>query len=119
MAVQHPKPPRGDSKKSRVIRVKVLSRPRVLNNGTLFNRLTVVWVQNNGVPFDTTGFTARLSRGNTLVATASFDRFGVVRFNRIGVLTNVAYTLRLFSRNGTLFRTRTIPAGVETFAVIG
>jgi hypothetical protein len=100
-------------------RAKLSSRTVGSSNNPTFSRLTVVWVQNNGVPFDTTGFFARLSRGNTLVSTASFDRFGVVRFNNIGTLTNVAYTLRVFSNNGVLFRTRTIPAGVETFAIIG
>lgn len=118
MTIQRIKPLLGDSKRSRIIRVKKTSRSQGTNQPT-FNRLTVVWVQNNGVPFDTTGFFARLSRGNTLVSTASFDRFGVVRFNNIRTLTNVSYTLRVFSRNGALFRTRTIPAGVQTFAIIG
>ncbi|HUC92824.1 MAG TPA: hypothetical protein VMS09_12490 [Paenibacillus sp.] len=92
---------------------------RKSSSAPIFNRLTVVWVQQNGVPFDTTGFFARLSRGNRLAATASFDRFGVVRFNTIETLTEVGYTLRLFSRDGRLFRVRLIPAGVETYAVIG
>ncbi|MFC5530862.1 hypothetical protein [Cohnella yongneupensis] len=60
-----------------------------------------------------------MSRGGTLVSTADFDRFGVARFNNIGTLTTISYTLRLFSPAGVLFRTRTIPAGVETFAIIG
>ena len=119
MAVQRPKPRLGDSKKSRIIRVNKASCSLGLRNIPTFNRLTVVWVQVNGVPFDTTGFFARLSRGNRLVSTASFDRFGVVRFNNIGTLTRVPYTLRVFSSNGVLFRTRNIPAGVETFAIIG
>ncbi|BBI35279.1 hypothetical protein [Cohnella abietis] len=118
MAVQRPRPKQGDSKGSRIIRRKIAGT-RNINNNPTFNRLTVVWVQRNGVPFDTTGFFARLSRGNTLVSTASFDRFGVVVFNNIRTLTNVSYTLRVFSNNGVLFRTRTIPAGVETFAIIG
>jgi hypothetical protein len=54
-------------------------------------------MQFNGVPFKTTGFFARLSRRGILIDTASFDSY----------------------RNGILFRVRTIPAGVETFAVIG
>ncbi|TFE25770.1 hypothetical protein [Cohnella luojiensis] len=119
MAVQRPKPLLGDSKKSRIIRSKISSRSFGTSNEPTFNRLTVVWVQNNGVPFNTTGFFARLSRGGILVSTANFDRFGVVRFNNVGTLTNVSFTLRLFNRNGVLFRTRFIPAGVETFAVIG
>ncbi|QJD84335.1 hypothetical protein [Cohnella herbarum] len=120
MAVQRLKPLRIDSKKSRIVkRAKAPFRARNLGTRPTFHRLTVVWVQNNGVPFDTTGFFARLSRGNVLVSTAHFDRFGVVRFNNIGTLTNVAFTLRVFNRNGVLFRTRTIPAGVQTFAIIG
>lgn len=88
-------------------------------NSPILDRLTVVWVQSNGVPFDTTGFIARLYRNGVLVQTAAFDRFGVVRFSGVATLTRVSYTLRVFDSNGFLFRTRTIPAGVETFAVIG
>ena len=103
---------------SKVIRTaKLVRKPG--KTGPIFRRLTVVWVQSNGVPFDTTGFFARLFRGTTLVQTPSFDRFGVVRFSNVRTLTQVAYTLRVFSANGTLFRTRNIPAGVETFAIIG
>jgi len=87
--------------------------------GPIFSRLTVVWVQGNGVPFNTTGFFARLIRDDRVVSTASFDRFGVVRFNNIDTLTRVSYRIQLFDSRGILFRTRTIPAGVETFAVIG
>lgn len=120
MAVKRLKPLQGDSKKSRIVkRAKVAFFTNGSGNQPTFSRLTVVWVQNNGVPFDTTGFFARLSRGNVLVSTAGFDRFGVVRFNNIGTLTNVTITLRVFNRNGVLFRTRTIPAGVQTFAIIG
>lgn len=119
MAVQRPKPPRGDVKGSSVTRIRVSNRARVLRYGPILSRLTVVWVQNTGIPFDTTGFFARLSRGSTLVSSARFDRYGVVRFSNINTLTNFTYTVRVFSSNGTLFRTRTIPAGVETFAIIG
>lgn len=119
MAIKRPKPLLADNKKSRIIRTKNVSRTGRIGNNPTFSRLTVVWVQNNGVPFDTTGFFARLSRGQTLVSTANFDRFGVVRFNNVNTLTNVTYTLRVFSSNGVLFRTRTIPAGVQTFAIIG
>ncbi|MBP3962354.1 MULTISPECIES: hypothetical protein [Paenibacillus] len=104
----------------KVIRTTV---PKTLNEttttGPTFSRLTVVWVAQNGVPFLTTGFFARLFRNNQVVATASFDSFGVVRFNNIGTLTNVTYTIRTFNSNGVLFRTRTIPSGVQTYAIIG
>jgi len=119
MAIRYPRPPKGDSK-------RILKRAEAparllgnLNNIPTFKRLTVVWVQINGVPFDTTGFFARLSIGNRVVSVAAFDRFGVVRFNNIRTLTNVTFTIRVFSNNGILFRTRTIPAGVQTFAIIG
>lgn len=117
MAVKFPKPPRGDSKKFRVIRTKPAG-PVTVRQAPIFPLLTVVWVQINGVPFNTTGFFARLSRGGVLVDTARFDRNGVVRFN-VATLTRVTFTLRVFSASGILFRTRIIPAGVETFAIIG
>ncbi|MBW7476779.1 hypothetical protein K0T92_18835 [Paenibacillus oenotherae] len=88
-------------------------------SGPILNRLTVLWVQRNGVPFNTTGFFALLIRNGLVVSSASFDRFGVVRFNNIGTPTNVSYTIRTFSSSGVLFRSRTIPAGVEAFAIIG
>ncbi|WP_239618471.1 hypothetical protein [Cohnella mopanensis] len=119
MAVHRPNPLQGDSSRSRILKRAKVNSHTPGTHGKTFDRLTVVWVQNNGVPFDTTGFFARLSRGNVLVSSANFDRFGVVRFGNIRTLTNVSYTLRVFSRNGTLFRTRRIPAGVQTFAVIG
>lgn len=87
--------------------------------GPIFSRLTVVWVGNDGVPFDTRGFFARLFRNNQVVATAFFDNFGVVRFNGIRTLTNASFTIRTFNANGVQFRSRFIPAGVETFAIIG
>ncbi|SEO15392.1 hypothetical protein [Paenibacillus sp. OV219] len=89
------------------------------SSGPTFNRLTVVWVNQNGVPFNTTGFFARLFRNGQLVSTASFDSFGVVRFNNIGTLTNVSYNIRTFNANGVQFRSRNIPAGVQTYAIIG
>lgn len=119
MAVHRPRPPQRDNGKSRIIRARTTARARTSVTGPIFPRLTVLWVQSSGVPFDTTGFFARLSTGSTLVSTASFDRYGVARFNNIRTLTTVSYTLRLFNENGVLFRTRTIPAGVETFAIIG
>jgi len=121
MAIRYPQPPQKDSKHSKVLSAKTVPTQKLTgkNSGQTFPRLTVVWVQSSGVPFDTTGFFARIYRGSVLVDTNDFDRFGVVRFNRIRTLTNVAYTLRVFSDNGVLFRTRTIPAGVQTFAIIG
>ncbi|WP_201755270.1 hypothetical protein [Paenibacillus glycinis] len=98
---------------------RMVPRKLVQQTGPIFDRLTVVWVQNNGVSFNTSGFFARLIRNNRVVATAAFDPFGVVRFNQIQTLTDVSYTIRTFNANGVLFRSRFIPARVETFAIIG
>jgi hypothetical protein len=111
------KPKMLGSSKGKVVKRAVLAPQQ---SGPIFSRLTVVWVTGGGIPFNTTGFFARLSRGNTIVSTANFDRFGVVRFNNVTTLTTATFTLRIFrSSDGALFRTRTIPSGVETFAVIG
>ncbi|WP_138755739.1 hypothetical protein [Paenibacillus sinopodophylli] len=88
-------------------------------SGPTFNRLTVLWVDNRGVPFNTTGFNAALFRGNTLIQTAFFDRFGVVFFSAISTLTTVSYTIQVYDSFGRVYRTKSIPAGVEAFAVIG
>ncbi|MCM3630948.1 hypothetical protein M3194_26830 [Paenibacillus glycanilyticus] len=101
--------------------IKKAAKLAPLQTGPIFSRLTVVWVNENGVAFDTSaGYFARLFRGTTIVSTSSFDRFGVVRFNNITTLTNSIFTIRIYRiSDGALYRTRTIPSGVETFAVIG
>lgn len=100
-----------------VCRVK---RPSIAAiSGPIFSRLTVVWVQGNGVPFTTPNFFAQLIRNGRIVSQAGFDPFGVVRFDNIPTLTQVSYQLRAFNPIGVLQRIRTIPAGVETFAIIG
>lgn len=96
-----------------------LARRNARSRRRVLNRLTVVWVNRRGVPFDTSGFNAVLSRGTRIVEVARFDRNGVVQFRGIRTLTRVSYTLRLFDNRGRLFRTRFIPAGVEAFVVIG
>ena len=49
--------------------IRKAARPKSLNQGTgpILSRLTVVWVQTNGVPFNTTGFFARLFRKTNLL----------------------------------------------------
>ncbi|UVI31656.1 hypothetical protein [Paenibacillus spongiae] len=118
MASTRVRPRREVVGRGKVIRMAVPTK-RNVQSGPILNRLTVVWVQNNGVTFNTTGFFARLFRGNTLVSTAFFDNFGVVRFGNIGTLTNATFTIQTFSPTGILFRQRTIPAGSEAFAIIG
>lgn len=119
MAAARVKPPLKDQGAKKVIRRWVKPIAKSAQTGPILNRLTVVWVQNNGVPFDTTGFFARIYSGGALVQTASFDRFGVVRFSRIPTLTNRNFVIRVFSSAGVQFRERSIPAGVEAFAIIG
>ncbi|MCR8644740.1 hypothetical protein NV379_18965 [Paenibacillus sp. N1-5-1-14] len=86
----------------------------------LLSRFTIVWCDRNGVTFDTSaGFFAQLTFNGRVVAEASFDNFGVCIFPTITTLTRVRYRLRIFNFSGLLFRTRTTPAGVEAFVVIG
>ncbi|REK68595.1 MAG: hypothetical protein C6P35_01160 [Cohnella sp.] len=118
MAAKQSSPPKADSKRSKVSKRGAQS-PKRQTNDPILGRLTVVWVQPSGLPLNTTGFRARLFRNDASVSTASFDSFGVARFSKIRTLTNVSYTLRVFDSNGVLFRTRTIPAGVETYTIIG
>ncbi|QKS48906.1 hypothetical protein HUB94_29700 (plasmid) [Paenibacillus cellulosilyticus] len=99
--------------------VKVRRPSLTASTSPTLNRLTVVWVQNNGVPFRTTNFFAELIRNGRVVSQAVFDPFGVVVFNNIGTLTQVSYQLRTFNPSGILQRVRTIPAGVQAFALIG
>jgi hypothetical protein len=113
------RPPLKDSLGKGKIRRRVKPIAKSAQTGPTFSRLTVLWVQGNGVPFDTTGFFARLYSGGTLVQTAAFDRFGVVRFSNVRTLTDRNFVIRLFSATGVQFRERSIPAGVEAFAVIG
>ncbi|NEZ41416.1 hypothetical protein GQA12_07590 [Paenibacillus alvei] len=54
-----------------------------------------------------------------MLETSPFDRFGVVRFNKMKTLTNAALRIQILRLGGILFRTRSVPAGVEAFAVIG
>jgi len=119
MAALRPKPGRTDPRASKTVKFVTARRPKTILTAPIFDRFTATWVQINGVPFRTTGFFATLSRNGQIVAIAAFDPFGVVRFNNIPTLTRVAYTLRTFNPNGVLFRTRFVPAGVETFAIIG
>jgi hypothetical protein len=104
----------------RLSMVRKLARTSGSGTGPILRFLTILWAQNSGVPFNTSGgFIAVLSRGRQVVATARFDNFGVARFNNITTPTNVRYTLRIFNLQGVLFRRRFIPAGIEAFAVIG
>lgn len=83
-------------------------------------RFTVLWVNNAGVPFNTTGFTCQArTLGGALISTVRFDSFGTAVFNNIFTPTNRTIVIRTFNRFGVLFRTRTVPARVSAYAIIG
>ncbi|TYP70325.1 hypothetical protein [Paenibacillus methanolicus] len=117
MASTRVRPKRLASSTGRVIRTAKI--PAGTTQSVYLNRLTALWVQSNGVTFSTNGFFARLYRNNTLISTAFFDNFGVVQFRNVGVLTTSNLTIRIFNSAGVQFRSRSIPAGSEAFAVIG
>ncbi|TJY38504.1 hypothetical protein E5161_20185 [Cohnella pontilimi] len=148
MAVERPAPPRGDSSPIRVSPGRAVPEPeRSSSRGNassgstnrsrnrsrnrsdrsrsrsrqkpFFSTLTVVWVQSSGVPFNTTGFFATLSQDDVIIETAFFDSFGVVRFRNVQPVRSARLTLRVFDRNGVLFRTRIFSPGVETLVIIG
>jgi hypothetical protein len=100
-------------------KVKAPAKAFKAQAGPTLKLLTVLWVTDGGVPYDTTGFNAALYRGSALVQTARFDRYGTVYFSRVATPTTVAYTLRLYDQSGRVYRTCTVPAGVAAFAVIG
>ncbi|NOU66445.1 hypothetical protein GC096_20605 [Paenibacillus sp. LMG 31461] len=83
-------------------------------------RLTILWVDNAGVPFVTSGFfcEARTLNG-TRLATARFDAFGTAVFRTIGTPTSRTLVLRTFDEDGVIFRTRTVRSGISAFVFIG
>ncbi|WP_379133862.1 hypothetical protein [Paenibacillus sp. sgz500958] len=83
-----------------------------------FDRLVVLAVSTNNVPKDSTGWTATLTRNNNLVATASFDEFGAVRFPTISTLTTVSYVLRIRDADNNLLTTKNIPSDREFYVAI-
>ncbi|WP_025721326.1 hypothetical protein [Paenibacillus sp. 1-18] len=96
------------------------SRYRNVSPTQTFRRFTVIWANNDGVPFNTSGFFATLRRlDGSFVQAAGFDSFGTARFSRVRTPTNQPYILRTFRDDGTLFRVRSVPAGVSSFVVIG
>ncbi|MDP1512203.1 hypothetical protein L8C07_17220 [Paenibacillus sp. CMAA1739] len=114
MAIRPPKTLKSTGRKVPITRYRNVSPTQTLT------RFTVIWANNDGVPFNTTGFFATLRRlDGTFVQAAGFDSFGTARFSRVRTPTNQAYVLRTFRDDGTLFRVRSVPAGVSSFVVIG
>ena len=91
-----------------------------INPTQKLRRFTVLWVNNNGVPFNTGGFICTASTTNgVLLATTNFDSFGTAIFRSIGTPTTRTLVLRTYNANGVLFRTRRVPSGVAAYAIIG
>ena len=78
------------------------------------DRFVVVATNTANVPRDTSGWTATLTRG-TSTFNASFDDFGVARFETIPTLTTVSYVLRIRNEDGDLLVTRNVPADREIY----
>ncbi|MDU0201412.1 MULTISPECIES: hypothetical protein [Paenibacillus] len=114
MAIRPPQTLKGNYKKVPLTRFRSVKPTQTLT------RFTVIWANNNGVPFNTTGFFAVLRRTNgTFVQAVNFDRFGTAVFFAVRTPTNRPFILRTFRNDGTLFRVRFVPAGVSSFVVIG
>ncbi|MGM1022584.1 MAG: hypothetical protein ACQEXV_19180 [Bacillota bacterium] len=114
MAIRPPQTLKSTGRKVPVTKYRNVSPTQTLR------RFTVIWARNDGVPFITTGFFAVLRRTNgSFVQAVNFDGFGTARFSRVRTPTNQPYILRTFRDDGTLFRVRSVPAGVSSFVVIG
>lgn len=101
-------------------KLDVAKYSRLVKPTQRLRRLTILWVQPSGEPFNTSGFFATASTlSGRLIQTARFDGFGVVQFSRIRTPINRDIVIRTFDRNGVLFRTRTVPADNAAFAIIG
>lgn len=79
-----------------------------------FNNLVVLATNFNGVPKETTDFTATLTRGSDTF-TAFFDDTGVAVFNGVSTLTEVSYVLRIRNDNNVQVFQGTVPANREFF----
>ncbi|MNN39690.1 hypothetical protein D3C81_1537380 [compost metagenome] len=82
-------------------------------------RLTIVWTNSLGNPYNTSGFFATVSTtSGRLIQTARFDGFGVVVFSRVSTPTNRDLIVRTFSSNGTLFTVTTVPEDNAAYVII-
>jgi hypothetical protein len=105
---------KGSYKKLDVSKYRNLVKPT-----QIFGRFTIVWCNNEGRPYNTAGFFATASELNgALIQTARFDAYGVARFNALRTPTDRSVVIRTFNNAGTLFRTRTVPAGEAAFVIV-
>jgi hypothetical protein len=92
---------------------KVSKKKKIRQN---LDNLTIIVTNAAGVPRDTTGWTATLTRGTT-TRTANFDDTGVAVF-KIATLTEFAYTLRVRNEDGELQGSaKSVPANIEAYVL--
>ncbi|MNI16733.1 hypothetical protein D3C73_700780 [compost metagenome] len=113
--------PNGKVKRITKLNEKIMSRLKRKRKPKqiLFN-FTVLWVNNNGDPFNTSGFTATArTLDGVLLDSANFDAFGTVVFNNISTPTQQSIRIQTFNANGVLFRTRVAAPGNSSWVIIG
>lgn len=80
-------------------------------------RFHVIVTNANGIPVDTPGWTAVLTRTGSPTLTANFDDTGVARFDTLTTLTTVSRTLRVRNADGDQVAQKFVPADIEAIVV--
>lgn len=83
------------------------------------SRFTVLWVQGNGVAYDTRGFVAKAYSCGKLLGRAPFDSYGTARFSKIRTPTKSLINLQLLDDCGRVYRVSAVPPDLTAFVVIG
>ncbi|RUT35455.1 hypothetical protein EJP77_00005 [Paenibacillus zeisoli] len=82
-------------------------------------RLTIVWTNSSGTPYNTSGFFATVSTtSGRLIQTARFDSYGVVVFSRVHTPTSRNLIVRTYSSSGLLYTVTTVPEDNAAYVVI-
>lgn len=105
------------AKKTQLAKRKPLAKKPVAKRRRVkqtFNNLVVLATNFNGVPKDTTDFTATLTRGSSTF-NAFFDDTGVAIFFDVSTLTEFSYVLRIRNEDNTQVFQGTVPANREFF----
>ncbi|MBP2000384.1 hypothetical protein J2Z69_001403 [Paenibacillus shirakamiensis] len=106
-------------KKVRGRRLDVTRHKHLVRPIRRLRHLTIVWTSPTGVPYNTRGFYATVStRSGRVIQTARFDRYGVVVFSKIHAPTTCSYIVRVYCKNGELFRQVIVPARNQTFVIV-
>jgi hypothetical protein len=88
-------------------------------------RFRIIWVQSNGVPFNTSdpGLVCLVTAPNDIPAFNRFDDFGVAPSGTFSTNPRGIWTIEIMNRNtGVVFRVRrfVMPArGISAFVIIG